>query len=662
MSVAESFVTVRPDMDGFGGEMRRGLGGFMSIARTGGLAIGAALVGAGTAAVNIGRSFEDAQNTIRVGTGEVGDSLDGLMDDFRAVAREVPADFEDISGAIADLNTRLGLTGEPLQDLAGQFLELSRITGDDVTGSIESVTRAFGDWDVEDEADTLDMLFRASQATGIGVNDLARQLVQFGAPLRSMGFGLEESTALLASFEREGVNAELVMGSLRIALGNFAREGVQDTRGAFEELVGNIQEAGSSGEAAALAIEVFGARAGPDMAAAIREGRLSIEDLLDVIESGDETILGAAEDTRTLTESWQTFKNNAMLALEPIAERVLGALSEGMDRLAAWWQDNGPAIEARIEELGEALSAWWNDTARPAIEGFAALIEEHWPRIESIIERLGGLVEAQRDLFALGFGGAADEVEDASGRQQGDLSDLSDAFGALLTAAEIAVEGQSRLVRTFTAELTIRSGIIRRDLGQVGEGVQLLSDTWGLNLDGMVISMGQWAAQVERKIDNVVGWFRDLPGRIRDALAGLGADLRGIASDAMRQFGAGLTGGLTLALPDVRGGMGRLTDTIRGFLPSSPADEGAFSGQGAPELLGRRLVSEFARGFASEDLAGQVRHAAADMHAALAVPTIQTQARGSDGVHIEHLTIGSRDDLTETRFAMSKAAAQVAYG
>jgi len=68
-------------------------------------------------------------------------------------------------------------------------------------------------------------LFSVAQSTGIEFASLSNQLVNYGAPLRQIGFDFEQSALLIGKFEKEGVNAELVLGSLRQALGKMAREG-----------------------------------------------------------------------------------------------------------------------------------------------------------------------------------------------------------------------------------------------------------------------------------------------------------------------------------------------------------------------------------------------------------------------------------------------------
>jgi TP901 family phage tail tape measure protein len=318
------------------GESLTNVGGAMTTGLT--LPIAAATAGI----LKLGVDFDDALDRIRVGTGATGKALEGLHNDFRAVYTRVPAGMAEVSTAIADLNTRTGLAGKPLQKLATQMLNLSRITGEDLSGMIATSSRLFGDWSIaaDDTAGTMDYLFKVSQSTGIGFNELNARLVQFGAPLRQMGFDLETAAAMLGKFEKEGVNAELVLGGLRVALGRMAKEGITDTKAALEEVTKRIKDAGSTGEANALALEIFGARVGPDMAAAIREGRFELTDLVATLKASGETINVAAAETMDFSEQLVIVRNRAAVALEPLGIALMQAINAAM-----------PAIERLIDRL-----------------------------------------------------------------------------------------------------------------------------------------------------------------------------------------------------------------------------------------------------------------------------------------------------------------------
>lgn len=373
-----------------------------------GLIAGAA-VGAAAGLYAIGDSFDDAYDTIRVRTGATGELLEGLKDDFRAVVQDVPTDFGTAADAIGQIHQRLDLTGVPLQRISAQFLELSRLTGTDLSGNIETVTRVFGDWGVAtgDQAGRLDELFRASQASGVSVDTLGQLMVRYGAPLRQLGFSFDEAAAMVAKFQKEGVNTELVMGSLRIALGKMARDG-EPAIETFRRAVDEIKNAGDASTANALALELFGARAGPDMAAAIREGRFSIDELVGTISNGSDTIMAASADTEDFSEKFTKLKNKLLVELEPAATFVFDQLAVGMDKLpaaiagiedffgpivadieAAW-----PRIEAAITDIVDAITVIWDEFG----DEILSVVEASWDQIISMIE---GPLEVISGLFGI---------------------------------------------------------------------------------------------------------------------------------------------------------------------------------------------------------------------------------------------------------------------
>lgn len=309
------------------------------------------LAGLGLAAGAAANAMDEAYDKIRVGTGAVGESLESLKDSFTNVFTSVPASTGDAATAIADLNTRLGLSGPALEEMATQMLNLARIAEKDVGTVISTATRVFGDWQIatDDQSGALDYLFKASQATGIEIDSLSQKMVQYGAPLRGMGVAFEDAAALVAKFEKEGVNTELVLGSLRIALTRMAEEGVTDASEGLRLIIEDIEAAGSAGEANALALEAFGSRAGPDMAAAIREGRFEIDELVASLRDSNETINQASSDTLSFGERMTMLKNKMMDAIEPLGDTLLKS-----------FEKMRPTIEKVIEIIGKMMEGFTN--------------------------------------------------------------------------------------------------------------------------------------------------------------------------------------------------------------------------------------------------------------------------------------------------------------
>lgn len=491
--------------------------------------MGTAVAAVGAAALKFAGDFDEAFDAIRIGTGATGAQLESLQQSFNNVARNVPNSFRDVGLAIAELNTRLGLTGPPLEKLADQFLNLSRITGINVTEAIRLGTRVFGDWGVaaDQQSAVLDKLFRATQVTGIGFDRLSQLIVQFGAPLRQMGFSINKAIALLGKWEKEGVNVELVLGSLRIAMGEFARQGIPMRQG-LEQTIARIRELGPSAKATRLAMEVFGARAGPDMAAAILEGRFAIEDYLKVIESGKDTINGVAEETMDWGERLAILKNRVLIALQPVLVQLFDAVTNLVmalaplveavaPRLAQLFERNvSPALDAASARLGEiakkidgelipAAIAWWQD---------------HGPKVTGTLETMGQGAKAVLDALEQ-FGGWLTENKAAL---IGAISAIGAAFVWVnpLTLAFIGAGGllfALGLFRTSLEALPAPLLAVRREID--GLAIRLLETTSDfLQFVDVVTSAGlDLIPGFQTPIDSVQGKLAELRERARADLA-----------------------------------------------------------------------------------------------------------------------------------------------
>jgi phage-related minor tail protein len=282
--------------------------------------------------------------------------------------------MEDASRAIADYNTRLGLSGEELQGLSVAAIQVSDMLGDDLGKVIEESSQAFRQWNVNsaDMADKMDYVFKVSQSTGKGFSDLMASVQQFGPQLQEMGYSFETATALIGQLDKAGVNTEEVLGALKKSVGVLAKEGVSATDGlaAYYEA---IQKAGSEAEAAAIASEVFGAKAGSTMAAAIRDGTLAVGDFTAELLANGETISGAANDTYDFAERLQLFKQNAEVALKPLANTIFDSLNALMPPIMDMLETLAPTI-TEVTEVITPLIADLFGGLMPALEQILPII------------------------------------------------------------------------------------------------------------------------------------------------------------------------------------------------------------------------------------------------------------------------------------------------
>jgi TP901 family phage tail tape measure protein len=345
-----------------------GMGKFTKGAAAAGTGIAAFAVAAGVAGkqlYDLGKQFDDAYDTIRVRTGATGKELEKLKRDFRAVATTVPDDFKTVGEAIGGLNQRLGATGKPLRQLSTQMLNLSRITGTDLDSNIKSVSRAFVDFEVpvKRQRRSLDGLFRLYQKSGASVDELASSVQRFGSPLRTLGFSFEEAAAMFANFERAGVNTQTMVPGLKLAIGNLVKPtdefaktmrqlGVdaQKPGPALRQIMDLLGPGGNlnSVQKMSLAMEVFGKRAGADMAEAIKQGRFNLDEFLKAFERGD-TINKTAKDTNDFSENMKIFGNRLKILVRPAAEAVFNGMTKLSEFLAS------PEAKKGIKMLGQVF-------------------------------------------------------------------------------------------------------------------------------------------------------------------------------------------------------------------------------------------------------------------------------------------------------------------
>lgn len=327
--------------------MMRGSGAASAAAFAAGILAAGATVGFGL--YKIAKTYDEAYNIIKVQTGATGEQLEKLKGSFKEVYGRTASDAKTVATALSEVRKRTGLLGEPLEELTLQFVRLSGITGTDAKQNIRAVTRAFGDWGVatKDQGRVLDGFFGLSQKTGIEVADLAEKLAQFGSPLRALGFSLDQSAAMFALFEKAGVNVSTMMPGLRMALKNMAKPSddlakkfkqlgvdTKDPQKALATVMDQIKKIPSTTDAAAFAMDVFGARAGTDMAQAIREGKFEVSDLVKVMKNSK----GAVEEAVPATFEGRLKMLGHVLTnlLEPAATKLLGVLIDVAGKLVDW--------------------------------------------------------------------------------------------------------------------------------------------------------------------------------------------------------------------------------------------------------------------------------------------------------------------------------------
>ena len=253
----------------------------------------------GQAVYDAYKEYDEGADNIIKATGATGKAAEDLQESYKKVTKSVVGDFDTIGSTLGELNTRFGFTGEQLEEATIQFTKFADITGTDAVTAVQLVSRAMGDAgiDADQYSDVLDSLTVAAQASGISIDSLAGNLTKYGAPMRALGLTTQESIAIFAGWEKAGVNTEIAFSGMKKAISNWAKEG-KDSRKEFKKTLDEIAACPDIASATTKAIEVFGAKAGPDLADAIQEGRFEYSDFLDLLEDSKGTVTKTYEATQ----------------------------------------------------------------------------------------------------------------------------------------------------------------------------------------------------------------------------------------------------------------------------------------------------------------------------------------------------------------------------
>lgn len=276
----------------------------------------APITAVGTAAMASFNEVDGAMDTIIKKTGASGDAVGKFQQVFENVSTTVPASMDDVGKAVGEINTRLGLTGGALEEASSQFLKFAELNGTDVEGAIQTVTRAMGDAGIaaEDYGKVLDQMNVAGQMSGIGMDKLAESLAKYGAPMRALGLDTETSMAMFAGWEKAGVNTEIAFSGMKKAISNWGKEG-KDAGVEFSKTMQKIKDAPDIASATSMAIEAFGAKAGPDLADAIKGGRFEVDEYIKALQNAGGSVSQTFEGTQDGVDKFKTAANGVKIAL-----------------------------------------------------------------------------------------------------------------------------------------------------------------------------------------------------------------------------------------------------------------------------------------------------------------------------------------------------------
>ncbi len=500
-------------ISGFGNGMTKVISGFITAAAT-----------VSVAAMN---NVDEGLDTIVTKTGATGESLDELFGIFENLAGKMPSGFGEIGAAIGEINTRLGFTGDQLERASEDFLKFATVNGLDVNTSIQAVTRAMGDAGIaaENYGILLDKLTLAGQVSGISVDTLSNSLTTQGAKIRALGIDLDDAIALFAAWEKAGVNTSIAFSGMSKAISNWGKEG-KDAREEFASVLKEIEAAPNIADATAKSIEIFGAKAGPDLADAIQGGRFAFEDYAKALEKAGGTIESTYGNIVDEVDDTQIAIQNAQIALHDIGETIaktagpiLKDLSEDVRKAGEWFSNLSEGEQKAIVKTAAFAAA-----AGPVISatgkivtGIGSLTKGIGSATSGIGEFIGKLSTANTSIGSAaagvtGFGSSIVSVLGPAGLVVVGIASLAALSNAIKEARKEAerkvylgfVEGMSESMSEFENRVNSAKSVLDTlDIGAAFSPEKQQEITNGIEqAQGRIMEIAQLAASQSRALTN----------------------------------------------------------------------------------------------------------------------------------------------------------------
>ena len=296
----------------------QGAGGIMTAGLT------APIIAIGAFSIESAAKVDGAMNSMIRKTGESGVAADKTKQSFKNVFGTVPEDAGKVADAMATVKTRLGLTGTDLEGVTKKGIELARMMGTDVNTTIEGSAKVFEAWHTpaNQMSGDMDKLYAISTKTGAPITDLTGALSKVGAVASSAGVPMDSVTAAVGSLAAGGIPARQGVSIITEAITKMQDAGMD----AGTEMPAMLKRI-ADGHATDADKALLGTKNYDKLSGSLKDTKNGYDALLTAQKNSSGAIDKQAEDTMTFSDKLKIFKNDLMLAFEPLGKVLINVFS-----------------------------------------------------------------------------------------------------------------------------------------------------------------------------------------------------------------------------------------------------------------------------------------------------------------------------------------------
>lgn len=324
----------------------------------------APIVALGATTMAAWKQVDEAEDTIITKTGATGEEFENLKQVFQNIAKTMPFDIQTVGEAVGEMNTQFKLTGPALEEATKQMLQFAQINNTDVTTATQNAKAAMSAYGLQtkDLASILDAVTKASQDTGLSVDQIFDSVIRGAPQIKALGLDFATAAQLVGNFEQQGLDSNKMFMGLSRAQVNFAKQGKTLSQG-MKDLIKKIKGTKDQTKQLQYASAIFSGRSAPAMLDAINRGAFDFYALGDAAESAAGAVKKTFEETLDPADKFTTAMNNLKLAWAEIGGEIYEILSPYVDsfiqniqKFLDWFQGLPPETKDTIIKIVGAFA------------------------------------------------------------------------------------------------------------------------------------------------------------------------------------------------------------------------------------------------------------------------------------------------------------------
>lgn len=448
-----------------GGKIKTGITGAV-------VGIGAAVGGMAVAGIKNVAELDDHMAKFSAHTGMTGEEANKVKQTVMDLYKANEDSYEDIAKTAEALSTAMGMNADDIKKYAQNYMNYAKVTGqanDEAVGAIDDLGDAWA-LNSDEAVLAMDKLLVLSQDYGMSVEDAQAGLTKMAPAAKAVGMSMDEATGYMAMFAQTGIDAQTASTAFSKAL-----QKVKSPE-ELKKLTKDITDCEDPMKRAQMASEIFGAKAGPQMAQALGESDLDIEKFIKSMGETEGAVNKASDSyDKSLKVQLNLLKKQFMglftelgEKLSPLIEKFVGWLQENMpiiqEILTKLFESVGYLLEITIGNVSKLLQAfidWFNGSSEGATE-FKEFLSSVFDSIKQIMDGLKTFVgEALK---------AIKEFWKNNGEQ------IKAIVVPIWNSIKIIIKTALDIIKNI---IKVGTGIIKGDWGQVWEGVKgIFKSAW----------------------------------------------------------------------------------------------------------------------------------------------------------------------------------------